>query len=74
MCLSFICFLQVNVDVNVDSKSQTMQGLAFPISNNAIEMIGRLRDGIISYVQLVSIYSPTFATEFYLTYFICFFH
>lgn len=43
---------EVNVNVNVDTKNQTMQGIAFPISNNAIEMIVRLRDGDISYVQL----------------------
>lgn len=43
---------EVNVNVNVDTKNQTMQGLAFPISNKALDMIVQLRDGLVSYVQL----------------------
>ena len=53
---------QVNTDVNVDTKHQTMAGVAFPIRQDAIDKLRELKDGALNYVQLVS--SVTFACGF----------
>lgn len=43
---------EVNCDISVDSKHQTVQGVAFPISQGAIAELQRLKAGKLSYVQL----------------------
>ena len=47
--------MQVNCDVSVDTKHQTVQGVAFPLSQAAIGELRRLQAGKITYVQLVCI-------------------
>jgi len=44
---------QVRTDVSVDSKHQTIQGISFPISNDALQKLQELKDGRVNYVQLV---------------------
>ena len=46
--------MQTQVDISVDSKHQTMQGVAFPISREAIDKLNELKNGRVNYVQLVS--------------------
>ncbi|ESN94525.1 hypothetical protein HELRODRAFT_107800 [Helobdella robusta] len=43
---------EVNADISVDSKHQTVQGVAFPLSNDAIKQLNRLKNHEINYVQL----------------------
>jgi len=51
-----VCFLiQVNCDVSVDTKHQTVQGVAFPLSQAAVDELHRLKAGRVNYVQLVCI-------------------
>ena len=45
-----------NHHINVDTKHQTVQGLNFPISQEAMDRLNDLKDKSINYVQLVSIY------------------
>ncbi|CAM1314059.1 TWF1 (predicted) [Pycnogonum litorale] len=39
-------------DISIDAKHQTIQGIAFPISDDAINSIFEMRDGNLNYVQL----------------------
>ncbi|KAI0240375.1 Twinfilin-1 [Lamellibrachia satsuma] len=43
---------EVRTDVSVDSKHQTIQGISFPISNEALQRLQELKDGRVNYVQL----------------------
>jgi len=45
--------IQVNCDVSVDSKHQTVSGVAFPLSEASIGELKRLKAGKVNYVQLV---------------------
>ena len=47
--------LQVNAHINIDTRAQTMQGVAFPLSNEAQSELALFKDKQVSYVQLVSI-------------------
>lgn len=46
--------IQVQTDISVDTKQQTLQGVAFPVHKDAIAALERFRDKKINYVQLVS--------------------
>ena len=46
--------LQVR-QTSVDARHQTLQGLAFPMQEQAVDKLVELQQGIITYVQLVSI-------------------
>ena len=46
--------LQTHVNISIDTKHQTMQGVAFPIDSVAYEKLEQLREGQLNYVQLVS--------------------
>lgn len=46
--------VQVQTDISVDTKQQTLQGVAFPVHKDAIAALERFRDKRINYVQLVS--------------------
>lgn len=46
---------QVQTDVGVDTKHQTLQGVAFPIAKEAIQALEKLRNKELNYVQLASI-------------------
>lgn len=46
---------QVQTDVGVDTKHQTLQGVAFPIAKEAIQALEKLRNKQLNYVQLASI-------------------
>lgn len=48
-----VCF-QVQTDIHVDTKQQTLQGVAFPMQREAIQALEQFRDKRINYVQLVS--------------------
>lgn len=52
---SFLC-VQVQTDISVDTKQQTLQGVAFPIGKDAAEALKRFREKKINYVQLVSFF------------------
>lgn len=55
-CLYFHWLVfQVQTDVGVDTKHQTLQGVAFPIAKEAIQALEKLRNKQLNYVQLVSI-------------------
>ncbi|KAK2151540.1 hypothetical protein LSH36_360g02036 [Paralvinella palmiformis] len=43
---------ETQVDISVDSKHQTMQGVAFPISQEAMDKLNQLKHGSPNYVQL----------------------
>ncbi|KAK6177496.1 hypothetical protein SNE40_015587 [Patella caerulea] len=43
---------EVNAVVNIDTKHQTMQGVAFPLTKVAVEKLEELKNGDINYVQL----------------------
>lgn len=43
---------EVNADISVDSKHQTVQGVSFPLSASARGELERLKDGKVNYVQL----------------------
>ncbi|XP_034031981.1 twinfilin-1a isoform X2 [Thalassophryne amazonica] len=43
---------EVQVDIGVDTKQQTMQGVAFPLHREAVAALERFRDRKINYVQL----------------------
>ena len=47
--------MQINCDVHVDTKHQTVQGVAFPLSQAAISELERLKAGKVNYVQLVCV-------------------
>ncbi|XP_061629713.1 twinfilin-1-like isoform X4 [Phyllopteryx taeniolatus] len=44
--------VQVQTDISVDTKHQTLQGVAFPIHQAAVAALERFRDKEINYVQL----------------------
>lgn len=46
---------QVQADVGVDTKHQTLQGVAFPIAKDAIQALEKLKNKKLNYVQLASI-------------------
>ncbi|CAG5118884.1 unnamed protein product [Candidula unifasciata] len=50
--LQYIKQNEVNAHINVDTKSQTMQGVAFPLTSNAEHALASFRDGAVNYVQL----------------------
>ncbi|TWW75845.1 Twinfilin-1 [Takifugu flavidus] len=43
---------EVQTDISVDSKHQTLQGVAFPLHRDAVAALKRYKDKIINYVQL----------------------
>lgn len=47
-------FRQVQTDISVSSKHQTLQGVAFPLHRDAVEALKRFKEKMINYVQLVS--------------------
>ena len=53
MCLRLWC-IQVQTDISVDTKQQTLQGVAFPLHKDAVAALERYRDKKLNYVQLVS--------------------
>lgn len=55
--------MEVGTDIGVDTKHQTIQGVAFPISDEAINSLFDMKDKKYSYVQFVStIVSHSFLT------------
>lgn len=52
--------VQVQTDISVDSKHQTLQGVAFPLHRDAVDALKRYKDKMINYVQLVSPCSVTY--------------
>lgn len=46
--------VQVQTDISVDTKQQTLQGVAFPIDSEAAEALKQFRQKKVNYVQLVS--------------------
>lgn len=46
--------IQVQTDISVDTKQQTLQGVAFPLHKDAVAALERYRDKKLNYVQLVS--------------------
>ncbi|KAJ7997860.1 hypothetical protein DPEC_G00216540 [Dallia pectoralis] len=43
---------EVNTDISVDTKQQTLQGVAFPMHGEAVKALERYRDKQVNYVQL----------------------
>uniref|UniRef100_A0A7N6BII2 Twinfilin-1 n=1 Tax=Anabas testudineus TaxID=64144 RepID=A0A7N6BII2_ANATE len=43
---------EVQTDISVDTKQQTLQGVAFPVHKDAVAALERLRDKKVNYVQL----------------------
>lgn len=52
--MSACCPLQVKAEISVDSKHQTLQGLAFPLQETAKRALQQLAQKRINYIQLVS--------------------
>lgn len=52
--LKIIKETESNHHITVDSKHQTVQGLSFPITDEAYDRISDIKQGSINYVQLVS--------------------
>lgn len=48
----YVCF-QLQTDIHVDTKQQTLQGVAFPMQREAIQALEQFREKRINYVQLV---------------------
>lgn len=48
----------MQTDISVDTKQQTLQGVAFPMHGDAFEALKRFRDKQVNYVQLVSTSLP----------------
>ena len=48
---------QVDADIGIDSKHQTMQGVSFPITQDAFDKLLEVKSGSINYVQMVSLSS-----------------
>lgn len=51
--VNYICRTQVQTDVSVDTKHQTLHGVAFPISRDAFQALEKLSKKQLNYVQLV---------------------
>ncbi|ELV10695.1 Twinfilin-1 [Tupaia chinensis] len=47
--------VKVQTDVSVDTKHQTLQGVAFPISREAFQALEKLNNRQLNYVQLIEI-------------------
>lgn len=45
---------ETNHHINIDTKHQTVQGINFPLSQEALDRINDIKDKTINYVQLVS--------------------
>lgn len=45
---------QVQTDISVDTKQQTLQGVAFPLHGEAMNALEQFKDKRLNYVQLVS--------------------
>lgn len=45
---------QVHTDISVDTKQQTLQGVAFPLHGDAMQALQKFKDKRLNYVQLVS--------------------
>ncbi|MGH0137318.1 UNVERIFIED_CONTAM: hypothetical protein FKN15_069954, partial [Acipenser sinensis] len=43
---------EVKTDISVDSKHQTLQGVAFPMNRESVQALEQLRDNKLNYVQL----------------------
>ncbi|XP_041113954.1 twinfilin-1-like [Polyodon spathula] len=43
---------EIKTDVSVDSKHQTLQGVAFPMNRESVQALEQLRDNKLNYVQL----------------------
>lgn len=54
-CVCLCCPLQVKTEISVDSKQQTLQGLAFPLQEGARRALQQLAHKRINYIQLVSV-------------------
>ena len=48
------CGFQVNAHINIDTRAQTMQGVAFPLTSEAQDELVRFQNKQCTYVQLVS--------------------
>lgn len=59
---------QVQTDVGVDTKHQTLQGVAFPIAKEAIQALEKLKNKKLNYVQLASIKYLLFNSEYKIDY------
>lgn len=44
---------QVQTEVSVDTKHQTLQGVAFPVAQDALQALEKLKNKELNYVQLV---------------------
>ena len=53
--LKLIKETETNHHINVDTKHQTVQGLNFPIAQDALDRLRELGEGAINYIQLVSV-------------------
>jgi len=51
--LKLIKETEVNHHIHVDSKHQTVQGLNFPMSQEAMDRLVEIKQGTINFVQLV---------------------
>lgn len=47
-------YVQVQTDISVDTKQQTLQGVAFPLHGEAMQALQKFKDKKFNYVQLVS--------------------
>lgn len=56
ICAESVC-VQVQTDISVDTKQQTLQGVAFPLHGEAMQALQKFKDKTFNYVQLVSISS-----------------
>lgn len=54
---------QVKTEISVESKHQTLQGLAFPLQPEAQRALQQLRQKTINYIQLVGTAPPTHAQK-----------
>ena len=50
------CLSQVNAHIHIDSRSQTMQGVSFPLTDEACDAVSSFLQGAINYVQLVRLF------------------
>ncbi|KAG8137846.1 hypothetical protein E2320_003791, partial [Naja naja] len=45
----------VETEVSVDTKHQTLQGVAFPVAQDALQALEKLKNKELNYVQLIEI-------------------
>lgn len=50
----YVSIYQVQTDISVDTKHQTLQGVAFPLHGDAMNALEQFKDKKLNYVQLVS--------------------